>query len=559
MSQSLLNKINQLPLLSHVFNFLPKKRALKVAIISKQLSSELNISFDNYLLDEPYRKIILRSKGSVNDIYNQAIQFYKDSDNKLVTFPEMIQKMVKYMKYLYIKKVFKYYLIILEHFLFFHWPHISFLIEVIRGLKKGISIKVTGVIKFRFYDILRDAIINLEEVHSVSNYTFAQNNRNLLTTYQLYYEMFDWTKVRCIDLLKCPSGNIYKGFTHKYILIPDNATFRKIIIDNGTFANCNELAYFMNKHGAHVEYLKIFNISDNNLGTEFFSNLNGINKVKLISCKHFTFFNFLIYFKKYLSQIKNLVLDNILYEKYNNISEKKEHFYLMQNVLPRLNNLEKVELNFTKISNVGSMYKLLSTIVSQNPNLKELKISLTFQDKMEIQEENKSATFLEKFIGQERNVEEDNLKEFYTLIKIISDLKQLSNLELNFELDDKMTQIVSTFLNVGNNLKNLAMIHTNKLNLTQLLKAHPYLNQINLCLDQKVEEETKRKFNYEFAQRSWKSISLKNYPLNNSFIDALIKTTNSLHDLTLENTFNVCEKSLAEVNNILLGIKNNIL
>ena len=559
MSQSLLYKINQLPLLSHVFNFLPKKRALKVAIISKKLSSELNISFDNYLLDEPYRKIILRSKGSVNDIYNQAIQFYKDSDNKLVTFPDMIQKMVKYMKYLYIKKVFKCYLIILEHFLFFHWPHVSFLIEVIRGLKKGISFKVTGVINFRFYDILRDAIINLEELHSVSNYTFAQNNRNLLTTYQLYYEMFDWTKVRCIDLLKCPSGNIYKGFTHKYILIPDNATFRKIIIDNGTFANCNELAYFMNKHGAHVEYLKIFNISDNNLGTEFFSNLNGINKVKLINCKHFTFFNFLIYFKKYLSQIKNLVLDNILYEKYNNISEKKEHFYLMQNVLPRLNNLEKVELNFTKISNVGNMYKLLSTIISQNPNLKELKISLSFQDKMVTQEENKSSTFLEKFIGQERNVEEDNLKEFYTLIKIISDLKQLSNLELNFELDDKMTQIVSTFLNVGNNLKNLAMIHTNKLNLTQLLKAHPYLNRINLCLDQKVEEETKRKYNYEFAQRSWKSISLKNYPLNNSFIEALIKTTNSLHDLTLENTFNVCEKSLAEVNNILLGIKNNIL
>ena len=117
-----------------------------------------------------------------------------------------------------------------------------------------------------------------------------------------------------------------------------------------------------------------------------------------------------------------------------------------------------------------------------------------------------------------------------------------------------MTQIYNTILNVGNNLKNLAMTHTNKLNVSQLFIAHPNLNIINLCL--KDAEDTKAKFNYEFAQRPWKSITLKNYPLNNSFIDALIKAKNSLSDLTLENAFNDCEKPTAEVNNILLAIKN---
>ena len=160
-------------------------------------------------------------------------------------------------------------------------------------------------------------------------------------------------------------------------------------------------------------------------------------------------------------------------------------------------------------------------------------------------------------MGKENDLEDNYLKDFYTFIKEISSLKKLSSLELNFSLNDKMSQIVTTFFNVGPSLKSLAMVHTKKLNVSQLLYNHPNLIKINLCLNEKDSEETKGKFNYEFCQRMWKSIALKNYPLNRSFIDALIKAKNSLHDLTLENTLNVCGKSDDEVNNILLAIKNN--
>ena len=560
MSQSLLKKISQTSILSRIFNFISKKRAVKVTLINQKLSSEVNLTIDEYLLeDENYRKIILRSKGYVNEICTKVFKYYKESDNNLIPFPEMVQKIVKYMNYLYIKKVVKYYTISLEYFFFKYWSHVSILLEIIRGIKKGLVFESGGSINFKYYYIFKDAIINLEEVHSVSNYLVSKYPGSKGNMIQLYYEMFDWTKVRCLDLRKFSKPPYRKQIPKNYLSIPDNASFRKIKIDYNSAINCNELVSFMAKHGEHVEHLKIYNFNDTNAYMNFFSNLKNIKKVKLIKSLYLSFYNFLVLFKSYLSQIKTLVLDNMIESKFHNLSEQKDYFYVLQNVLPRLNHLEKLEMNFSQINNISNIYKLLSSIVSQNPNLKELKIGLTFFDKKIQEKKNKETTFMEQFIGKEVDLEEYNLKQFYTLIKEISALKKLSNLELNFELDDKMTQIVSTFLNVGENLKNLSLIHTRRMNVTQLLNSHPNLNIIKLCLDEKDNEDTKIKFNYEFSQRPWRSITLKNYPLNNSFIEAIIKAKNSLKDLTLENTINVCEKSNGEVSNILLAIKNNMI
>ena len=278
-------------------------------------------------------------------------------------------------------------------------------------------------------------------------------------------------------------------------------------------------------------------------------------KVKFIQCIHFIFYNFLIFFKKNLSEIKVLILDGILEKDTNdksNDKSDKQYIYNIENILPRLTNLEKLELNFKNASN--DIFKLLSLIISQNPNLIRIKISLDFDNKKIKQQ---SMSFLDRFLGKDAELEDDYLKDFYTFIKDISSLKQLSSLDLNFPLDDKMSQIVTTFLNVGSSLNDLSMIHTKKLNVTQVLYNHPNLIKINLCLKENDPDETKGKFNYEFSQRCWKSIVLKNYPLNNSFIDALIKAKNSLRDLTLENAVNICGKSDDEVNNILLAIKNN--
>ena len=549
MSKSLLNKINQANFLSLLFSFLPRKKATRITSINKKLSSEMNLTIDEYLLGEAeYRKIILKSKGSVNEICINAFKSFNESDYNSIPFPELTKNMIKYMKYLYDIKVFKYYVINFDRFIFFHWSHVTFILEVLRTLKKGISIELCGNIKFKYYEMLKDAISNLEEVHSVSIYPIIQMAKNKLNSFKFYYDMLDWTKVRCIDLLKISKLHYTINELQKCILFPDNANFRKIKINDIGILNSRHFAPLMVKHGWHVEHLKIFNFRDTGVNPAFFSNLPNVKKVKLIQCSHLAFYNFLFIFMKYLSKIKILVLDNITEPEFKNLSEQKECFYIIHNVLPRLNNLEKLEINLNQISNISDTYKLLSKIVSQNKDLKELKIGLTIVNK------NKPSTFMEKFIGKEANLEDENLKEFYNLIKEISSLKSLSNLELNFDMDDKMTQIVNTILNVGNNLKNLAMTHTNKLNVSQLFIAHPNLNIINLCL--KDAEDTKAKFNYEFAQRPWKSITLKNYPLNNSFIDALIKAKNSLSDLTLENAFNDCEKPTAEVNNILLAIKN---
>lgn len=560
MSKSLLSKIRQAPILSRIFNFLSKKRAVKVTLINKKLSAELNLTIDEYLLeDENYRKIVLRSKGFVNEICVKVFKYYKECDNNLIPFPEMVKKIVKYMKYLYVKKTIKYYTIILEYFFSMYWTHASFLLEVIRSFKKGISFESGGLFYYKYYDIFKDAILNLEEVHSTSNYLINRINKVKGNSIQLYYEMFDWTKVRCLDLMKFPKGINRKQIPEQGLLIPDNANFRKIKIDDCSTTNCNQLVSLMAKHGGHVEHLKIYNFKDTNVYLNFFSNLTNIKKVKFIKSQCLSFHNFLVLFKKYLSQIKILVLDKMAQSQFKNLSEQKDYFYVLQNVLPRLNHLEKLEMNFSQINNISDIYKLLSSIVSQNPCLKELKIGLTFSDKKDQEKKKKESIFMEQFIGKEADLEEYNLKQFYTLVKEISALKKLSNLELNFELDDKMTQIVSTFLNVGENLKNLSLIHTRRMNVTQLLNSHPNLNIISLCLDEKDNEDTKIKFNYEFSQRPWKSITLKNYPLNNSFIEAIIKAKNSLKDLTLENTINSCEKSNGEVSNILLAIKNNII
>lgn len=554
MSRNLLNKIKDLSFLSRMFDFVVKKKAVKITLINKKLSSELNLSIDEYLLEEKYRKIILRSNASINDIFYQSFKCYKEIDILKTTFPQLVQRILKYMKFLLDTKKVKYYTISMNYQLISGWPHYSFIVEAMRYLKRGISFKNRFTMNFKYYDILKDAINNLEEIHSVTNYSIHKGNHLEENLFKLYYEMFDWEKVRCVDLSNVFIKNISKIYVKKNILIPNNARFRKIIIDSSTSHNTNDLTDLMLIHGEHIEYLKLFHFRDFNVNMMFYQSFKKLRKVKYIQCDHFIFSNFLIFFKNNLPDIKVLVLDGILEKNSDNIAEKKQNYYITENLLPRLTNLEKLEMNFRNASN--TIFKLLSFLLAQNPNLQQLKIGLELEN---IKAKQSSTNFMDKFIAAEKELEDNYLKDFYTFIKNISSLKQLSSLELNFSLNDKMTQIVSTFLNVGPSLKNLSMIHSGKLNVSQLLVSHPNLIRISLCLnnDEISGVKTKEKFNYEFSQRPWKSIVLKNYPLNNSFVDSIIKAKNSLNDLTLENTVNVSEKSDAEVNNILLAIKYN--
>ena len=121
MSRNLLNKIKDLSFLSRMFDFVARKKAVKITLINKKLSSELNLSIDEYLLEEKYRKIIQRANASINDIFYQSFKCYKEIDFYKTTFPELVQRILKYMKFLLDTKKVKYYTIIMNSQLISEW------------------------------------------------------------------------------------------------------------------------------------------------------------------------------------------------------------------------------------------------------------------------------------------------------------------------------------------------------------------------------------------------------------------------------------------------------
>jgi hypothetical protein len=356
-------------------------------------------------------------------------------------------------------------------------------------------------------------------------------------------------------------------------LIPSNANFRKIIIDNRNIFNLSNLYDLISTHGNHIEYIKIYYFTDkyfyvqgkNKIGKDIFQKLTKVSKIKFLKISRLLFFTFLLLFKRNLSNIKVLTLDNVYESSKENVIYIEEHFNDIAKLITKLCNLEKLEINFNYISNFINTLKILSCLIYVNPNLKDLKITIPSQkvtNNDNKSKEDKSKNYMEKFISyksahKNEEISSDGLDEFTDLIKAISSLKKLSSLRLNIEMNDNFTKIFNSFFNVGENLNNLCIIHTRSLDLANLFDLHPNLNKINFTLlDNK--DNIEDKYQYEFPQRIWKSIILNYYPLNSSFVNSLIKSKNSLSQLTLNNSCNISEKSDMEIYNILLDIKSKI-
>ena len=576
-SVNLLKKINSVTLLSTIFSYVSQKTSIKILQINKKLSSLLNLNVADCYLDKMYQKIILESKGDLNNIFLQSYTVYQQSSSfkeinqKSLTFKQLISNMIKYINYLYSKKEFKTLALSLDNNVFTNWMNFTFIIEVIRNIKYGLSIKLNSPINYRYYDIIKDAIHNLKEINTIYLFTFkiTEHNEKYLKD---YLNFCDWTKVKCINFAEShPVFEKYERNKNKQIFIPDDAPFKKIVINEKNYFSTRKLYDLISVHGSHIEHCKIYNFydgylyerGDNKLEKDYFEKMANLKKIKFINSRHLFFFTFLIFLNKNLSNIKVLTLDNI--SEYDNDCldfMKKNYEQIIEN-LNKLNNLEKLEINFNYSYIASHAFQILSTIVKNNKNIKELKIKFIpkEKDKENSGKRKDSGTrkFLENFINyNSEDKKEEEIKEFTKLIKAISSLSKLYYLQLAIPMDNRMTTAFNNYFNLGENLNYLNIMHSCKLDLCKLLNVHPNLNKIDFSLVKDGLENPINKFKYEFGQRSWKSITLNDYPINNTFIETLIKCKGSLTQLTLKDSVNVSEKSDVEVNNILLDIKNKL-
>ena len=570
------NKLNSSFLLSNLFSYIPKKSAIKILQYNKKLSLSLNLTIGDYYLGKKYQEIIHSSNGNLNNIFLKSFEFYQKSfydykGNKSdISFTEIIPNLIKYINYHSTKKLFKHLILTFDGNIYTNWIYFKFIIEVIRNIKYGLSLKINSEINYRYYEIIKDAIHDLKEINSIELFSFKKVKKNEQYIKD-YFDIFDWINVKCLNFSGINDYLDYKNDAED-IYIPDNSPFRKLILDDKCYFNLRKLTGLIFKHSSHIEHLKIYNFNDKfyyekgqkSLNKGIFQKLQNIQKIKFINAQHLYLFSFLIFAKKILPSIKVLILDNICeYEKDNYIYIKDHYKDMIKNV-NYLKNLEKIEINFNSNITVHHAFEILSIIINNNLKIRDLKITIPERknDNDELNQK-KIRNLLEKFGNcdlseiNDEVISKKELNEFTNLIKAISNLKSLESLQLLISMNDKMAGIFNQYFKVGVTLINLSIIHSNKLDLNKIFNLCPNLNKINLQLANN-EDNMNYKFKYDFPQRKWKSIELANYPLNDSLVNALINNKNTINHLTFKDSVNKSAISDVELNYILLEIKNKI-
>ena len=572
-----LKKLSSPSLLSKLFSYIPKKSAIKILQYSKKISSLLNLTSGDYFLDKKYQEIIHNSNGNLNFIFLKSLDIYQNyvldygRNRPEIFFTEIISNLIKYITFLSKKNKFKHLVLTFDANIYTNWMYFKYFIDIIRNIKYGLSLKINTAINYRYYEIIKDAIHDLKEINTITLYSFKKVKKDEQYIKD-YFDIFDWINVKCLNFSGVIDYFDYKNDIED-IDIPDNSPFRKLILDDKCYFNARKLTGLIFKHSCHIEHLKIYNFNDKffyekgekSLNKGIFQKLQNIQKIKFINAQHLYLFSFLIFAKKILPSIKVLILDNICeYEKENYIY-MQEHYNDMIKNANYLKNLEKFEINFNSNVTIYHAFQILSIIINNNLNIKDLKITIP-----EIKNENKELNLkkirnlLEKFVNldlseiNDDTLSKNEIEEFTNLIKAISNLKNLASLQLYVSMNDKMAKIFNKYFSGGETLNNLVIVHSDKLNLDQIFNLCPNLNKINLQLLKNENGNVNYNFKYDFPQRKWRSIELANYPLNNSLVDALIKNKNTINHLTFKDSVNKSSRSDVEFNNILLEIKNKI-
>jgi hypothetical protein len=583
-SRKSLTKMNSSSLLSNIFSFIPKKIATQILQINKKLSSSLNLTIADYLLDKQYQDIIKNSKGDTNYIFYKSFELYQHSPLEYshspskISFTKLIQKIIKYLNYLYIKKEFKKYSLSFDNNIYTNWMYFQFFIEVIRNLKHGLSLKINSSINYKYYEIIKDAIHNSEDIKAVTLYILKDDLKNNGKYFEDYFNFCDWTKIEEIYFSGSYVLSLYPQIKNKSIniYIPKDISIKKLVVDDKAYYNIKQLTNFILLHGKDIEYFKIYGFNDNflfqksdkDLNKEIFSNFVNLKKIKILRSIRLDIYSLLLIAQKSLSSIKVLALENITSFNSNNFIDMQSYFKNMFILLKKVNNLEKLEIGFNSPTTIIRSLQILSFIINNNPNIKDLKINISMKTEKNKISKNKEIKnqnarhFLENFVNINLVIKDKDYKStkeinsFCNLIKAISTLKKLESLQLLFPLNNEMTELFNSYFNVGNSLNYLYIIHTYKLDLNNLIAQHANLNQINLSLIVDENNNSINKFKYFLSPRSWKSIELTNYPLNDSFVNSLINCKNSINYLALKDSMNISSKSDVELNNILLEIKN---
>ena len=553
-----ISKIKSESLLSTLFSYIPKKKALQILRFNKKYSSILNLNIADYYLDKVYQKIIENSKCSINYIFENSIKIFQNDPLFSNSFSKLTSNIIKYLKLLYLKKEFKSFNLTLHGNVCNNYLYFVFVLEIIRNIKYGLCLKIYPTINYRYYDILKDAIHNLDEVKSVDIFFFLNDEAGKVNTKE-FFEYFDWTKVKCLNLAS--SKFSFFPYKNKMEYIPDNATFSKIYSDEDKKLCLRKLINLKQIHAKHIEHLKIFNFSDKFFPIDtpefkFFKDFNKLKNIKFINCKQFSLFKFVLLFENSLFSIKKVILDKIdLTSNDIPINYYNNYFF---DILTNLTNLEKLEINFNSKPIPYHIFQILSFIINSNPNLKQMKITIPKLRNENMKQNVKN--FIDFFSLNE-------IDYFTVFIRAISSLKNISSVKLIIPMNDKMTNSFNNNFFVGENLNDLEIIHSGNLNMTQLFLSHPNLDSINFTLickeaninvknyDQKHFDDFKMAdFDYDFPKKSWKKIALNYYPINNSFINTLIRFHNSIKELKLNNTINTSEKSNFEVYSILMKV-----
>ena len=260
--QNYLTKINSNTLLSNIFSYISKEKTIKIAQINKKLLSSLNLTIDDYYIDKKYQKIILNSKGNINNIFENVYQLYKKDDFQCKTFAELTLNVINYLKYLYTKKIFKSFnLTINGNNTFMKWTYFLFTIEIIRNIKCGLCLKISSKVSSKYYELIKDAILNLDEVKSVDIHSFKSGDNDNYN--QNFIQLFDWTKIKCLNFADMAYMHFHVQENLKNI--PKNASFSKFCVNEDKWVNIKKIEKFLHLHASHIENLKIINFSDMNI------------------------------------------------------------------------------------------------------------------------------------------------------------------------------------------------------------------------------------------------------------------------------------------------------